>query len=112
MRKTITWIAGVVITTVALSAFSLLSSPAQAEGADATYKAKCAGCHGPDGKGETAMGKTLKLRNLASADVQKQSDDELTTIITAGKNKMPAYGKSLSADQVKALVGFVRSLKK
>jgi cytochrome c6 len=76
------------------------------------YKAKCAACHGPDGKGETAMGKANKLRDLASADVQKQSDEELTTIITAGKNKMPAYGKSLSAEQIKGLVGYVRGLAK
>lgn len=92
-----------------------LLSPAISFADDASaglFKTKCAGCHGADGKGETAMGKTLKLRDLGSADVQKQSDDELTTIVSAGKNKMPAYGKSLSADQVKGLVGFVRSLKK
>lgn len=82
------------------------------EATEKLYKTKCAACHGPDGKGETAMGKANKLRDLGSADVQKQSDEELTTIITAGKNKMPAYGKSLSADQIKGLVGYVRSLAK
>jgi cytochrome c6 len=82
------------------------------EASEKLYKAKCAACHGPDGKGETAMGKANKLRDLASADVQKQSDSDLTTIITAGKNKMPAYGKSLSADQIKGLVGYVRGLAK
>ena len=81
-----------------------------ADGA-ATYKAKCAMCHGPDGAGQTAMGKNLKLRNLASADVQKQTDAELTKIVSDGKGKMPAQ-KTLSADDVKAVVAFVRSLKK
>lgn len=87
----------------------LTSSPARADAAagEATFKAKCAGCHGADGKGKDAM----KTRDLASDDVQKQSDADLSTIITAGKGKMPAY-KTLSPDQVKGLVSFVRSLKK
>jgi cytochrome c5 len=54
----------------------------------------------------------MNLRDLGSADVQKTSDADMTAIITAGKNKMPASGKSLSADQVKGLVGFVRGLAK
>jgi cytochrome c6 len=76
------------------------------------YGSKCAACHGPDGKGQTAVGKLNKLRDLASSDVQKQSDEELTTIITGGKGKMPAYGKSLKPEQIKSLVEYVRTLKK
>ena len=80
-------------------------------GAD-TFKAKCAACHGPDGSGSTTMGKNLKLRDLGSADVQKQSDDELTTIITKGKGKMPSYDGKLTKDQVSDVVKYIRSLKK
>jgi cytochrome c6 len=76
------------------------------------YSSKCAACHGPDGKGETAVGKANKLHDLASSDVQKQSDEDLTTIITGGKGKMPAYGKSLKPEQIKALVEYIRTLKK
>ena len=52
----------------------LLSSPAKADvaAAEATFKTKCAGCHGADAKGKEA----LKTRDLSSADVQKQSDAE------------------------------------
>ena len=78
----------------------------------AMYKQKCAACHGADGKGETPMGKANKLRDFGSADVQKQTDSELTTIIENGKGKMPAYGKSLNPDQVKGLVVYIRSLAK
>ncbi len=53
-----------------------------------------------------------KLRDLGSAEVQKQSDDELAAIITNGKGKMPAYGKSLKPEQVKELVAYIRSLAK
>ena len=84
---------------------------AQDSGA-ALFKAKCAACHGADGKGETAMGKANKLRDLGSPEVQKQSDEDLSATITSGKNKMPAYGKSLKPEQVKDLVAFIRSLAK
>lgn len=80
-------------------------------GAD-TFKAKCAACHGPDGSGNTTMGKNLKLRDLGSADVQKQSDDDLTTTITKGKNKMPSYDGKLTKDQIGDVVKYIRSLKK
>lgn len=91
---------------------SLWSTPAVADDAAGLYKAKCAACHGADGKGETAMGKKFGLKDLASADVQKMSDDELTTIIADGKDKMPSYKKSLKPEQIKDMVGYIRSLAK
>ncbi len=112
MKKTMNWIA-TVTTGVALAGIALLSMPARADSsAEATYKAKCAACHGPDGKGETTVGKANKIRDLSSAEVQKQSDDELAGIISNGKGKMPAYGKSLKPEQIKDLVAYIRSLKK
>ena len=95
-----------------LAALVFLSSPAKADNsAEATYKAKCAMCHGPDGKGETATGKTMKAGDFASADVQKMTDADLTDAISKGKGKMPAY-KTLTPDQVKDLVGYVRAFGK
>ena len=88
-----------------------LPSRAQNDGAS-VYKTKCAICHGADGKGDTGMGKSMKLRDLGSADVQKQTDDELIAITTNGKGKMPAYKGKLTDAQIKELVTFVRSLKK
>lgn len=81
-----------------------------AQDAAATFKAKCAGCHGTDGTG-SAMGKKLGAHDWTSADVQKMSDAELSDIITNGKNKMPKYA-SLKPDEVKGLVAYIRSLKK
>ena len=78
----------------------------------AVYKGKCAMCHGPDGAGQTSMGKTLKLRDLRSADVQKMTDAELTKVISDGKGKMPAYKTKLAAGEIDAVVAFLRSLKK
>ncbi len=76
------------------------------------YKTKCAVCHGPDGKGETSIGKANKIRDLGSADVQKQTDEDLTGVITNGKNKMPGYGKSLKPEQIKDLVTYIRTFGK
>jgi len=74
----------VLIAALALTmTFSTLSVAADT-GAD-LFKAKCAMCHGPDGKGDTAMGKNLKVHDLGSADVQKQTDAELNGIITMAK---------------------------
>jgi cytochrome c6 len=81
-----------------------------ADDAAATYKAKCASCHGADGSGSTAAGKALKVRDLRSADVQKQSDDQLYAIIAKGKEKMPGYEKPLGAETCKALVAHIRNL--
>ena len=97
---------------VALAVITLWSTALVAEDAAGLYKAKCAACHGADGKGDTAMGKKLGVRDFASPEVQKMSDDELTAVIADGKNKMPSYKKSLKADQIKELVGYIRSLAK
>jgi mono/diheme cytochrome c family protein len=80
-------------------------------GAD-TYKKKCSACHAVNGAGDTMLGKNLKLRVLGSADVQKQSDDELVAVIGKGKNRMPPFDRKLSKDQIRDVVKYIRSLKK
>jgi mono/diheme cytochrome c family protein len=97
---------------VVVAAFGLLCSGLSAQDVASTYKAKCSACHGADGKGDTPVGKKMGLKDLASADVQKMTDDELTAVISDGKEKMPSYKKSLKPDQIKELVGFVRSMAK
>ena len=52
------------------------------------------------------------MRDLGSADVQKQSDDELITIVTKGKGKMPAYDGKLTKEQITDVVKYIRTLKK
>ena len=96
---------------ISLVALALVSTTAKADTAEATFKAKCAMCHGPDGKGETPTGKSMKVKDFGSEDVQKMSDADLSAAITNGKGKMPPY-KTLSADQVKDLVAYVRGLGK
>ena len=78
----------------------------------ATYKAKCATCHGADGRGDTPAGKSTKARSFADPEVVKVSDDDLAGIIEKGKAKMPAYGKSMKPDEIKNMVAYIRSLAK
>ena len=84
----------------------------RADDGPATFKGQCAACHGADGSGSTAVGKSLKIRDLRSADVQKQTDEQLTGIITNGKGAMPAYKDKMTADQIQQLVAFIRQLAK
>ena len=113
MQKANRWIGRLAGVAAGLVVSVFLGVPAKADNsaAEATYKAKCALCHGADGKGETATGKTMKVKDFTSEEVQKMSDAELTDAITKGKGKMPPY-KTLTPEQVKDLVGYIRSFAK
>jgi mono/diheme cytochrome c family protein len=112
MQNKITWGCRVAVVVV-FAAAVLLSAAAKADNAaEATYKAKCAMCHGPDGKGETATGKALKAGSFAAPEVAKMSDDDLATAITKGKNKMPPFEGKLKKEEIEQLVIFIRQLAK
>ena len=82
----------------------LISVPAKTTGDDdaALYKSKCAMCHGA-----TAEKKVDKTK----------ADDELIQTVLKGKKlekppNMPAFEeRGITADQAKALVGYMKSLK-
>lgn len=95
---------------VAVAIIVLWNTALAAQDAASLFRAKCAACHGANGKGDTPMAKKMGLRDFASPEVQKMSDDELAAIIGDGRDKMPSYKKSLKPDQIKALVGYIRSL--
>jgi len=75
----------------------------------ATFRAKCAMCHGPDGSG-SEVGKSMNVPDLRSAVVQKLPDAELAQVIANGKGGMPSFKNSLSEQQIHALVAHIRSL--
>ncbi len=97
---------------VAVAVCTLWSMTLVAQDAASLFKTKCAACHGADGKGDTPVGKKFGVRDFTSPEVQKMSDDELTTIIADGKEKMPGYKKSLKPEQIKDLTAFIRELAK
>lgn len=77
----------------------------------------CAKCHGPDGKGDTKMGKKLDIKDLTDAKVQGSlKDDEMLKAIKEGvkdgeKTKMKA-AEGLNDADMQALVKYVRAFKK
>jgi cytochrome c6 len=78
--------------------------------ASATFRTKCAICHGPDGAG-SEVGKSMNVPDLRSPVVQKLPDVQLAQIISDGKGGMPSFKSSLSGDQLHSLVTYVRSLR-
>ena len=98
---------------LALVTCSLVALPVYAQNeAAAVFKAKCAACHGADGKGDTPVGKKLGVRDFASAEVQKETDEELFSATQKGRIKMPAFGSALNDTQIKDLVVYIRELSK
>ena len=77
---------------------------------ETTFKSSCAMCHGTDGSGDTAVGKSMKIPDLHSPQVQSQSDAQLAEEISNGKNNMPPFKGSLSPEQIHGLVTHVRQL--
>ncbi len=83
-----------------------------AEDGAAVYKAKCAMCHGADLAGKP----TAKIPSLVSDDAKNASDADLTDMIANGgkdKKAMHAFSnKGVTADQVKAVVSYIREAQK
>jgi mono/diheme cytochrome c family protein len=98
----------------------LVATPLSLRAADAkaNWDNNCAQCHGVTGKGDTKMGKMLNAMDLTDAKKQASfTDAQATTAIKDGikqngKTTMKAFGGKLSDDEIKALVAYVRTLKK
>ncbi len=98
----------------ALTAALLAAAPAAAADARSeSFQTYCSVCHGDDGRGQTEEGKKKGARDLTNARWQDKVDDaRLVRSVTKGHDKMPAFEKKLSADEIKALVAEVRTLAK
>ena len=93
----------------------LLAGAVSLRAADAkeNWDKNCAKCHGEDGKGQTAKGKKLKLKDIRAADVQKMTPAQWTDVIMKGSGQdMDAYGKELGADMSRKLADYMRELSK
>jgi len=109
MKKTI-----LLVTLLGLSA----ALSAKAAEAKDNWDSLCAKCHGAEGKGDTKMGQKLGAKDFTDAAVQAaMKDDAAAKAIKEGlksddgKTLMKPFD-TLSDDEVKALVAYVRGLKK
>ena len=105
-------------TLITIAACGAMLVSANAADVKATWDKECAKCHGPDGKGDTKMGKKLDIKDFTDAKYQDSlKDDGMAKAIKDGvkegdKIRMKAFGDSLSADEIKALAAYVRKFKK
>ncbi|MBI5495469.1 MAG: cytochrome c [Deltaproteobacteria bacterium] len=78
------------------------------------FKSKCASCHAADGTGKSKQGEKLKVRDMASEDFQKGTDDDWKKSIMEGikDKKKPAMKEKLTPEQVDLLIKYVRTFKK
>ena len=106
---------------VVLLAPSVALADAPNPAIERTWKAKCASCHGADGKGATEQGKKMQVADMSTADWQtKMTDDKIKAAISDGlkrdkngvKQEMEAYKSKLRPDQIDGLTAYVRTLKK
>ncbi len=103
---------------------ALVSAPASADVDKKilrTWKAKCASCHGEDGKGATDQGKKMGVRDMTSAEFWKDLNDaKMKDAITNGikqtKNgktqEMEPYKDKLKPEDIDGLIAYVKTLKK
>jgi cytochrome c553 len=104
-----------ILMTVAACAAMVVS--ASAADVKETWDKSCKKCHGAEGKGDTTMGKKLEIKDLTDAKVQDAfKDDAAFKAIKEGvkdgdKTRMKAI-EGLSDDEIKAMVAYVRTLKK
>lgn len=87
-------------------------SIARADG-ESDYKAQCARCHGADAKGNAKLATALKVDpaklNLSAG---KMTEAEQVAITAKGKDKMPAFDKKLSKEQIDAIIKHSMALAK
>ena len=95
----------------AFAVIALVGAPAAQAAADgkALYDAKCAMCHGKDGLAKpTAKGSA----NLNDAKWQEATKVEaIETVITDGKGKMKGYKDKMTAEEIKAVATYTKTLK-
>jgi cytochrome c553 len=86
--------------------FLMLPNLSWADDAAASYKTKCAMCHGADAKGKG------NIPDLTSDKVKKATDAELEDFIAnGGKDKKASHAFAAKGVDAKAMVAYIRSLK-
>jgi mono/diheme cytochrome c family protein len=106
------------IVTVVVSLYIASALSMNAADPKTNWANNCAQCHGPTGKGDTKMGKMLGAMDLTDAKKQASfTDAQAATAIKDGvkqngKTTMKAFGGKLTDDEIKALIAYVRTLKK
>jgi mono/diheme cytochrome c family protein len=87
------------------------ATPDEFASARAIYAKECSSCHGDEGKGglvKTTEGTRLKVPSLIEGHALKHDDDDYVDQIENGGDGMPKFKDKLTADEINAMVRFVR----
>ncbi|MBS1149175.1 MAG: cytochrome c family protein [Myxococcaceae bacterium] len=84
------------------------------------FNSKCSACHGKDGKGQTEKGKKMAVRDMASPEFQKGTDEDFKKAILEGfkaekdgvKQEMDSFKEDLKGPDVDAMIKYMREFKK
>ncbi len=96
----------------------LLTGACLAADVAANWTTHCAPCHGKDGKGQTKAGRMAGVKDQTDSQYQASlTDEKMFQSVKQGlkdgaKEKMKPFGEKLTDEEIKALVGHVRTLKK
>ena len=99
---------------VGLTAAMLLAgamSFAQSQG-EATYKARCQGCHGAQGVPNPGIAKAMGVKPANDPAVKSTAEAQMIEVTTNGKAKMPAFKGKLTDAQIKDAVVYFRAFAK
>ena len=95
---------------VLTAAVSLAGAVAFADSGEATYKAKCATCHGSAGTPSPGIAKMMGVKPVSDPSMKALSAADVTAAVKNGKGKMkPVAG--LTDAQVKDVVTYFKTLK-
>jgi mono/diheme cytochrome c family protein len=99
---------------VTLAAVILLAGAVSfAQSGEATYKAKCQGCHGVAGTPSPAMAKAMGVKAASDPSVKGKTEGQMVAATTSGvAPHMPAFKGKLSDAQIKDSVDFFRTFAK
>jgi mono/diheme cytochrome c family protein len=103
----------IIVLAVALG-FAVALSASAADG-KAVYAKECTKCHGEDGKGQTKMGQKVGCKDYSVEAID--ADKAFKSVKEGmkdkdGKTQMKAYGETLSDEDIKAALEYMKSLKK
>ena len=79
-------------------------------GPRALYVQNCAKCHGADGRADTPKGREVDADDLTSSATKRASTAKLLRVITKGKGDMPSFAKKLTAEQIRQISRYIRTL--
>jgi len=98
--------------------FGAIAGLACAADVQENWTKHCASCHGKEGKGDTKAGKKAEVKDLTDAKYQASfTDEQMFKQVKEGlKDKdgkvLMKPSEGASADDVKALIAYMRSFKK